>query len=132
MRFLLCIILSTLVLTGCGSSNYRYQSHTNPQQWQGRNYNDLQKQWGMADQVMHTRTGTSYYVYSTNSTANFFNATTTNVGSYGEGSSPNFENDLSLQCTTIFQTNAQNIITSVTHKGNNCGGQWVGKAAKNS
>ena len=132
MRFLLCVVLSFLILAGCGTTNYRYQSQSNPQQWQGRNYNDLQKQWGSADQVMHTRTGASYYVYSTNSTSNFFNNTTTNVGSYGAFSNPNFSNDQTMECTTIFKTNAQNIITSVTHQGNNCGGQWVAKTPKKS
>lgn len=131
MKAILSLLLSLLVLSGCAASRYQYQSQANPQQWQGRSVQDLQTQWGSADQVFKTRTGDTYYVYSANSTSNYFNSTTSNFGIYGQADVPqNFANDLTLQCTTVFKANATGIITKIVHQGSNCGGQWVAKPAK--
>jgi hypothetical protein len=128
MKLILSLIISSILLIGC-ASNYKYQSQNDPKQWEGRNIAALQQQWGQADQVMHTRVGTSFYVYSVNSTSNFFNSTTSNFGMYGSGDfvRPNYANNMTMQCTTVFKTDATGKIVEVRHQGNNCGGQWVSK-----
>jgi hypothetical protein len=127
MRSTILILFVMLTLSACGA-NYRYQTENNPQQWQGQNISVVQKQWGMADQVMHARNGQSYYVYSAQSGSNMFRTTTTNFGSgyntmYPAGT--NYTNTMSMDCTTMFTTTNTGMITKVWHKGNNCGGEWV-------
>jgi len=126
MKALFGPLLCVLFLTSCSSNSYQYQSQANPSQWKGRSINDLQKQWGMPDQTIDARDGSGVYLYASKSTADFFRSTTTNFGPGDTGSGMIGQyNDASLMCYTVFQTNPQGIITSVTRKGNNCGGEWV-------
>lgn len=123
----LSLLLVLVFLSGCATtSSYHYQPQNNPQQWKGRNITDLQKQWGQADQIMHTRVGTSFYLYTGNSSASFFASTTTNFGMYGQPyTRPNVESNMMLKCTTVFKTDDTGTIVDVYHQGSNCGGQWV-------
>lgn len=125
MKKWIAMIACSLLLTGCGTK-YQYQAQQNPQQWMGKNISALQSQWGVADQTFETRTNGTYYVYNTNSSANFFRSTTTNFSSTSGLSGPlNNRGNLGLECTTIFKTNENGVITAVSHQGHNCGGEWV-------
>ncbi len=126
---LLCVFC-ILSLSSCGGANYRYQTESNPGQWQGQNIKAVQKKWGDASNIMHTRSGTSYYMYVTNSSANFYRSTTTNFSMNGPnegfGDFPlNNQGGLGLRCTTIFTADQNGMITNVSHQGSNCGGEWV-------
>lgn len=127
MRFL-TYVLCVFILSACAGTNYRYQSENKPQQWQGRNIADVQKQWGAATNVMGTRSGTSYYMYVTNATGDFYRSTVTNfsmAGTNESGITGPLNNQVGLKCTTIFTTDKNGTITNVSHQGSNCGGEWV-------
>ena len=133
MKLLISFLTFVFLLTSCGTS-YKYQAQKNSAQFKGQSIQALQKQWGQADQIIQTRSGSTYYAYLSNSTANFFNSTTTNFSSNGDSgfvSNPQ-SSSMTLKCTTIFTANAKGIITNVTHQGANCGGEWVPQAAKKS
>ncbi len=118
-------IVCLFLLTACGGGHYRYQAESDSAQWQGQNIQAVEKAWGGANDIMHTRSGTSYYVYLTNSTANFFRSTTTSFNSDGSLGAGRLNNQVGLKCTTIFVTDKNGMITNVKHQGNNCGGAWV-------
>ena len=132
MKFLALVLSSMLLLTACASHRYSYVSESNPQQWKGQNISVVMAKWGMPDQTMKTRTGVGFYVYTSKSTASYFNSATTNYapgagsGAFGNADLTGY-NDMTLACTTLFKTDATGVITEVTHKGHNCGGEWVAK-----
>lgn len=127
------IVITSILLTSCATHNYKYQTENNPQQWQGKNIQALQQAWGLADQTFHTRSGTSYYVYTTSSGPNFYNSIATNFDSSTVGAASynlprtQYSGNLSLKCTTVFKTDATGVITNIMHEGSNCGGEWVPK-----
>ncbi len=125
MKSFLGIACITLLLSSCASQNYHYQSQSNPQKWEGKNIAEVQKRWGSADQVFHTRSGVSYYLYDSNSGANFFSSTSTNFSLAESSVDFPLRNQIQLQCTAIFKTDKNNIIISTSHSGSNCGGQWA-------
>ena len=124
MKKITTLALSYLLLTAC-ATNYHYQSENKPQLWIGQNISAVHKQWGTADQVLHTRTGETYWVYSATSGANFFNATSTNFSVLETNSDFPMNGKYGLQCSAIFKTNKNNIIISTSHQGSNCGGEWA-------
>ncbi|HLB57335.1 MAG TPA: hypothetical protein VJL60_00815 [Gammaproteobacteria bacterium] len=131
MRYWISVMIVGL-LTACGGPGYQYQSEQNSGQWQGQPIQAVQQQWGAADQTLHTRSGISYYAYTTHSGGSFLNSTTTNfsMSPGSDDSSVNFPmqgqyNSMSLQCVTIFKTDPSGIIVDIIHQGNNCGGEWV-------
>ncbi len=128
MKSLFVATLSIFLLASCASQNYHYQNETQPQNWMGKNISQVKKQWGVADQVFHTRTGTSYYVYNTHSGANFY-ATTTNFSLLESGQDFPLRGQTGLQCSAIFKTDQQGTIISTSHYGSNCGGEWGPGAA---
>ena len=123
MRTLTCFAVITLLLTSC-ASNYHYQSESNPQKWEGQNITAVEQRWGSADQIMHTRSGKSYYLYTTTSGSNFFSSTTTNFSLASNNAFP-LRGQNGMKCSTLFETNAQGIITATSHAGDNCGGEWA-------
>lgn len=129
MRILMMLCVAFL-LTSCGAGNYRYQTENNSMQWKGQNISAVESKWGAANDIMHARSGTSYYLYITNSTGNFYRSTTTNFsmngGNAGMGAFPT-NNNVGLKCTTTFTTDANGTITNVSHQGSDCGGEWVPK-----
>lgn len=137
MRLLISVVICTLLVTACGSTRYQYQSQKNSAQFKGQSVQALQKQWGMADTTIQSRNGGTYYTYYSNSGTNFFNSTTTNFITSGPGADSSFPSnpgvsDMTLKCSTVFTANAAGIITNVTHKGSNCGGEWVPASSKKS
>lgn len=120
MKRLISIASCCLALTAC-AANSHYQTENNPQQWQGQNISAVQKKWGSADQVLHTRSGVSYWVYSTSGSGRF-NATTTN---FALGDTGPFQGQRGLQCEAIFKTDKNNVVIATTHLGSNCGGEWA-------
>jgi opacity protein-like surface antigen len=132
MKLLLCALSSALLLSACAGNHYTYVSESNPMQWKGQNISAVEAKWGMADQILKTRTGSAYYVYTTKSVSSYFNSSVTNyspganAGGFGNAELTGY-NDMTLACTTLFKTDATGVITDVTHKGNNCGGEWVAK-----
>jgi hypothetical protein len=125
MRFLSGIVLCGLLLSSCSSPRYHYQSENNPKQWKGQNISAVQAKWGSADQVFHTRSGVSYYVYTTDSGKNFFSETTTNFNLAQSSPYIPAYTQSGLKCTAIFQTDKNGVIIATTHSGNNCGGEWA-------
>jgi hypothetical protein len=123
MRILAGLTVLTLLLTSC-ASNYHFQSESNPQKWEGQNISAVEQKWGSADQVFHTRRGTSYYLYATTSGRNFFGSTTTNFALSSYNMFP-MRGQGGMKCSAVFETNAQGIITSTSHTGSNCGGEWA-------
>jgi hypothetical protein len=125
MRFIAGLATVTLLLTSCASTHYHYQSESDPQKWVGQNISALQQQWGSADQVMHTRSGNSYYLYTATSGRNFFGSTTTNFGLMQTEHAFPMAGQSGMKCTALFVINAQGVVTSATHSGDNCGGEWA-------
>jgi hypothetical protein len=134
MKALIALMTVFLFLTACSSTTntqVQYQSQNNGAQYKGQNIAAIQKKWGMADQVMHTQTGTSFYVYTTNSGQNFFSSannnlhTTVNREGIERGS---YTGNMQLECTTVFKTDSTGMIIDSWHKGNNCGGTWVNRS----
>jgi hypothetical protein len=124
MRYLVILAIFSLFLTAC-ATNYHYQSENNPNQYLGKNIAVVQKQWGSADQVFHTRSGASYYLYSTTSGNNFFTATSTNFSLLQNDAEFPSTGRFGLQCSAIFKTDKNDIIVSTSHAGSNCGGEWA-------
>jgi len=128
MKRLISIVLCNLLLTAC-ATNYHYQSENKPQQWVGQNIAAVQKKWGLADQVFHTRSGTTYWVYSSTSGANFFDSTTNNFAMAETGYDYPLRGQFGLQCQAIFKTDKNNVVIATSHSGSNCGGEFApGKA----
>jgi hypothetical protein len=130
MRCLIAMMICLALLSACKVATYRYQSEQNGTQWVGKNINALISQWGTADQVLHASNGTSYYAYTTNTDSDFFNSTVSNFSTTPGFDDPSMNLALpnvnaSLQCVTVFKTNAKDIITYIWHQGSNCGGEWV-------
>ncbi|MES2218415.1 MAG: hypothetical protein V4501_08380 [Pseudomonadota bacterium] len=125
MRFLLAgLAVISLLLTSCASQHYHYQSESNPQKWEGHNISEVQQHWGSADQVLHARNGNSYYLYTTTSGNSFFNSTSTNFSLSSYNMFP-MRGQSGMKCSALFETNAKGVITSTSHAGNNCGGEWA-------
>src|SRR5436190_17033798 len=102
---ILISLMCFFLLSACAGTHYRYQSESNPTQWQGRNIAEVQKKWGDASDILHARNGTSYYMYVTNATGDFYRSTVTNFSMAGtnEINGP-LNNQVGLKCTTIFTT----------------------------
>lgn len=124
MKLLISLAMCSLLLTAC-ASNYHYQSETQPNQFLGKNISLVQKQWGSADQTLHTRTGTSYYLYTTSSGRNAFYATRTNFALLQDDAEFPARGQLGLECSAIFKTDKNGVITGTSHAGTNCGGEWA-------
>ncbi|MEO8401144.1 MAG: hypothetical protein ABI597_05015 [Gammaproteobacteria bacterium] len=125
MKYLARITLCTLLLSACSTTPYHYQSHENPQEWKGKNISQVVARWGTADQIFHTRSGASFYLYMTSSGRNFFDATTTNFALTETGGDFPLRGQSGLQCSAIFKTDKNNIIIATSHSGSNCGGEWA-------
>lgn len=125
MKGKLTVSLCALLLSACSSPSYHYQREDNPQSWQGKNISAVQKQWGAADQVFETRSGNTYYVYTTSAGRNFFDSTTTNFALEENGADFPLRGQAGLKCSAIFKTNAKNIVIATSHMGSNCGGEWA-------
>lgn len=124
MKYLINLLLS-LSLISCSSVNYHYQSEDHPEEWVGKNMSDVKKRWGLADQVFHTRSGTSYYVYTTSSGRNFFNSTTTNFQLTESGADFPLRGVGGVKCSAIFKTDKNDTVIATSHYGSNCGGEWA-------
>jgi hypothetical protein len=135
------LILCVLLLTGCGTmapGGTRLQTEANANQFVGSNIQTVINQWGTADQAMHTREGSSYYVYLTKSdkiqSAMSSNYDPQLTGRRGEAfavpTTQNIYGDNGLRCTTTFKTNPAGTIIWAKHQGSNCAGTWVNTAEK--
>jgi hypothetical protein len=111
MKNLLGCAFITLFITSCASSGYHYQTQNNPIKWKNQNISAVMKAWGQPDQTVHTRTGVSYYAYQVNSGSDFFNTTTSDMGTNYMPAN-GLQTQVSAQCMTIFKTNSKNIITN--------------------
>jgi hypothetical protein len=133
MKLLLSILVSTLLLTACNTTTTNqnsYQSEQTIMQFKGQNIVAVQKQWGSPDQVMHTRNGTSFYVYSTSSGQGFFGSTSNAAYTTTNARDPMrapYTGTMEMECTTLFKTDSTGMIIDTWRKGNNCGGKWVSK-----
>ncbi|MDR3490720.1 MAG: hypothetical protein P4M12_01595 [Gammaproteobacteria bacterium] len=125
MKFFLSLVCVMLLLSSCASQKYHYQLQHNPQQWKGKNISELIQRWGTADQTLHSSSGTSYYLYNTNSTSNFFNSTSTNFSLAASNADFPFRNQVGLRCSALFTTNKSGTIIATSHTGSNCGGEWA-------
>jgi hypothetical protein len=125
MKRLIAIGICCILSTACSTTKYHYQSESKPQQWKGQNISAVEKTWGTADQVFHTRSGVSYWLYSTESGSSFFNSTRTNFSVLETGSDFPLRGQNGLQCSAIFKTDKNNIIIATSHTGSNCGGEWA-------
>jgi hypothetical protein len=123
----LTILLISLTLTACATSNYYAQALNS---WRGNNLNTLFKSWGAPDQVVPIPNGNTYYVYNSQSvqsapgayTPSFFNTTSNGSGTPVSGmimlqGPPSI---YVLSCRTWFEVNTSNVIVDAGAKGNYC------------
>jgi hypothetical protein len=135
------LILCVLLLAGCGTTGpggTRLQTEANANQFVGSNIQTVMSQWGSPDQTMHTREGSSYYVYLTKTdqlqsamSNNYDPQLTGRHGqAFGVSTSHNIYGDNGLRCTTAFKTNTAGTIVWAKHQGSSCAGTWVNTAEK--
>jgi uncharacterized protein YceK len=136
-HIMISLLVSTLFLTACSSvPRQHYQLEQNANQYVGDNIQTVLKEWGTPNQAMHTREGSSYYVYLTNVDAGPVPLASSEdspiVGPRGRtigvpipASMPG-DSYGQLICTTTFKTNsATGKILWAKHQGSGCLGKWV-------
>jgi hypothetical protein len=130
MRYLItfvCIIL----LSACGTmANSQYSTTVNS--WNGASAASLMKAWGEPDQVIPGEHGTKFLVYKTTGYSAMGGQPSPSIGVNMSAKGrpvivtiPNTNNAinrgaLSLNCITIFEVNAKNIVIHTEYKGSGC------------
>jgi hypothetical protein len=134
---IVCVLLLTAACGSLAPGSTRYQTEANANQYVGDNIQTVVQAWGTPDQAMHTREGSSYYVYLTK-TQMLENQMQSSydpelVGrrgqAFGISNSARGSNN-GLRCTTTFKTDNTGKILWAKHQGSSCAGTWVNTAEK--
>lgn len=121
MRSFLISVLA-LLLSACVSTA-GYQQRIN--QWQGKNIYTLMHKWGQPDAAIQLANGHKIYKYTRKTKFSIPDPNRTplpiNGGSFSSYAEP-WDSNLTITryCQTFFETTADDRITHISFKGNNC------------
>lgn len=123
-----------LLLSGCATSTANYYTQT-VSGWRGGNAKNLVSHWGQPDQKVISPSGSTTYVYHTQSYRTYHYPTSPPVAAnYSEGGRPvivpmtntTLNNEdrrfMSIPCTVIFETNSKGVVTRTKVQGSGCYG----------
>ena len=108
------LIIPVLVLMACATAD-KYDAKV--QTWKGKDSESLVRFWGQPDSLEKLESGNRIFVYARlKRTPVAYNGAQRELASTPEHPQPN----VYIKCSTFFEVNPQNIVTSIIFRGDEC------------